>query len=227
MTENILIKKEGDLLEAQNRLKEFLSQLPKKIELPTVETKGLFLAHKVTGEEMNALVDKLQDYLADVKNENIKTFEEFLEIYKYFEVQNKEYLTAIRGSVKTAEEASNQAMKAQSETKKIIKTLLSFQAELRSLKHLKEIDTLYEDLRELKKTIDEIKAFRIAIEEQVNFLKKELVFRENNTKKQIHSIKSGMDIYEAKCQSIKMQCRIAIVIAGISLITLIVIAFVR
>ncbi|MBR2125029.1 MAG: hypothetical protein IJ934_07750 [Acetobacter sp.] len=265
--DNILIKKEGDCFEElEKRNKECLSQLEKKIELPIYETKDSFLwfsrDHKVTGEEMNTFVGEIQKRFAE-RDENIrKFFSELCNVCSLFNAKDKEYLSGIVCSVEQAKEASNQAMKAQRETEKAIKILLSFQAELRSLKHLKEIDTLYEDLRELEKSTDEIKAFWMAIEKKVNLLEREkkwIFKREKSTAAQIHSIKSRvecvsnivikndtsiknltkrleenrsqvdekMDIYEAKCQSIKMQCRIAIVIAGISLITLIVIAFVR
>lgn len=146
---------------AKNNIKQFSLTKPEELSLKKVdERKGLFdwFEHKVTGEELNNLTNQLQGYLIKFNNLNSKFIQEFGEVYNALEALDKEYIDGILISVKAAEKASMEAKDAQKGIqqtievqKKTLKVLANFKEELEKLKHLKNIDEIWEDTQRFSK----------------------------------------------------------------------------
>ena len=155
---------------SKNQLKKFSEAIPSQTELPTVADKGGLLGwfdHKVTGDELNVLTNKVQEHLINNNKLLVQFFKEFGQVYNTFEALDKEYIQIMITAIKAAEEASNQAensaskaekntvdikkmMKAQDE---IIEHLTVFKNKIEKYKHLKNIDKMWTDNQNIKKDI--------------------------------------------------------------------------
>lgn len=156
---------------AKDKIKEISGNIPEKIMLPTFETEGSFFSfndHKVTGQEMNDFVLKLQDSFQNINSTTKKTYDAFNDVYTAFETLDKEYMSGIIASVKAAEIASNEAKaasaKAEAAQADIKKTLSALSLTVNSLKEFKsnitaELDNLnllYNKLLSFAKNIPQI-----------------------------------------------------------------------
>lgn len=153
--------------DAKKHIKAFSNRTSPDLGLDKVSTSGgLFgwFDHNVTGEELNKVTGQIQDYLIKFNGLHSDFINEFGQVYKALESLDKEYIPAILSAVKGAERASEQAKKAQEDIKKIIdgqkktiKILEDHKAKLDKLKHLTNIDEIWNTSRTLKKDMDSFK----------------------------------------------------------------------
>lgn len=153
--------------DAIKHIKAFSNRTSPDLGLDKVDTSGgLFgwFDHNVTGEELNKVTGQIQDYLIKFNSLHSDFINEFGQVYKALESLDKEYIPAILSAVKGAERASEQAKKAQEDIKKIIdgqkktiKILEDHKAKLEKLKHLTNIDEIWNTSRTLKKDMDSFK----------------------------------------------------------------------
>lgn len=162
----------ADFEKQKAELKSFAEDLDESTELVKFSTDGnLFdflsgglwglLDHKVTGEEMNNFVAKLQKCLVKINEREQNVIKEFGQVYETFEALDKGYIQGILIGVKSAEEASKEAKAAQKDIDNTIKALKLTVQKLQEFKnqvnnhvHLKDIDDMWRDLKSLIEYID-------------------------------------------------------------------------
>ena len=120
-----LIKRHNFEVSKKN-IETFSNSLPSNPAFDRVEVDGGLFGlgdHKVTGNEMNKFIDKVQDKLISVNESLTSIISEFREVYKAFDYLDGEYINGIIGSIESAEEASKQALKAQSDIQNTVENL--------------------------------------------------------------------------------------------------------
>lgn len=162
-----------DFDKIKNELKSVINEMPKDTTLPTVEaTGGLFglFSHKVTGEELNVLTDKIQGLMINQNNHIIRIFENLKMVYKTFETLDCKYIEAITVSIKDAlaanrkaeisidglEKSQNDINKLISQQGQIIKVLSKFKSDLEKVKHIADVDNIFEDVLGIQNEANEI-----------------------------------------------------------------------
>lgn len=118
-------------------IRQFSDNLPADPHFAhTKENGGLFGwgDHKVTGVEMNNLVDNVQQKLIEVNNTLRQTVQEFEEVYKAFDYLDREYISSICVGLESANEASHQALQAQEDIRATIENLKKTVGKLGELK---------------------------------------------------------------------------------------------
>lgn len=165
-----------------NELKEFSENIPEQSSLPTFkEAEGLFKWFKqdIKVSDINDLTEKIQDKMILQNKVLLRTIQEFKNVYETFSLLNKEYILKIVASVNAAEEANRKAVygiieiqKSNVEIQKnqtnidllvgqqelVINSLKKFKKELETLKHLKNIDAMFETLSHLQMGLNGIDA---------------------------------------------------------------------
>ncbi len=176
----------------KNELKKFSNQPATSTELDSFSTSGKlsdFLSggllgltsHKVTGDEMNELVAKLQTCFSEINERDRKVIKEFGQVYETFEALDKGYIQGIVIGVESAKKASQEAKDAQKDVddtitalQATISKLKSFKDEIKSYKHLKDIDQVWGDLNrfdgELKKLSQSLKSHRDSLDKKIHEL---------------------------------------------------------
>lgn len=164
----------------QNELKEFSKKIPSNTELPSVpQSGGLFglFNYDVTGNDLNALTESIQDKMIEQNKVLVNTIKEFSTIYDTFEALDKEYIQGILVSVKAAEEANQKALKGlegvQKNTdeitkdqadikqlldhnKQVLTVLKSFKDKIDKIEHITDIDQLYTEFYSMKEIIEKV-----------------------------------------------------------------------
>ncbi|NLJ94146.1 MAG: hypothetical protein GX326_01430 [Clostridiaceae bacterium] len=142
-------------------LKTFSKELPEEAKLPSVPTTGgLFgwFNYDVTGNDLNKLTKSIQDKMIEQNKVLVRTIQEFNTIYDTFSALDKEYIQGILVSLKAAEAANDKALKGlkgvqtnQSEIKQIInqqaqiiQVLKNYKEKLETIRHLEDIDYIFE-----------------------------------------------------------------------------------
>lgn len=142
---------------------------------------GVLSGHKVTGEEMNSLVTKLQSCFAEINERDRKVIKEFGQVYETFEALDKGYIQGILIGVKSAEKASQEAKDAQKDINDTIKALQitinklkEFKGEINQYAHLKDIDDIWCDIKrfemELESVSTKLKTQGAALDKKVSIL---------------------------------------------------------
>lgn len=174
----------------KEELKEFIEQPVVSTELDTFATSGkmsdflsgglvgVLSGHKVTGEELNSFVTKLQRCFVEINERNRKVIKGFGQIYETFEALDKGYIQGILIGVKSAEKASQEAKNAQKDVDDTIKALQGtinklkeFKDEVGRYSHLKDIDKIWNDILQLDRNL---KIISKKIEEQETTLNKRI-----------------------------------------------------
>ena len=162
---NELTIKKHSFEEAKNRLKKFSTIENTELSIENVETTGgLFgwFDHKVTGEELNDRMVKIQDFFINLNSTDNKIIKEFHEIYKALDVLDREYIASIIAIVKGLEKTSN-------DVRKHNELLQEQQNKLNT--HQNEIDGIVENHKE---TIEVLKRFKERLEASTKEIDREL-----------------------------------------------------
>lgn len=156
-----LVIKEHDFQEAKNSLKKYIEQAQKEVELSRVPIDGgLFNLgnHKVTGSELNHITSQIQDYLIKLNNLSQGLVSEFGQVYNAFEYLDKDYITGIVASIKSAEEVKIKEQKDRKDIRTLVDqheqsvaVLKKFKADIDSFKHLTDVDKAWELIEEQTK----------------------------------------------------------------------------
>lgn len=206
----------------KNKLKKFSKNIPRSVSLPNSKTdSGLFglFDHKVTGDQLNNLTNKIQTYLKATNRNVIKIIREFDEVYNTFDTLDKEYLNKIIASVKAAEivskQANNASKKAQNNSDDIrklidvqeitINKLIEFKNKFETvhqvgdkwnyIKNLKEqTDSIQENFIQNKERIEEqVKILRQNSENQKDDILAKLDISSSETFDKINELKQSQD----------------------------------
>ena len=201
--EKNLIKKHNFEV-AKRNIENFSNKLPSNPSFDQVEVKGFLFGlgdHMVTGAEMNNFVGEVQQKLISVNDSLHSIIEEFREVYCAFDYLDKEYVAGIVGSVESAEEASNQALKAQEDLKetvsnlgKTVKGLVDLKTRVENLEE-KDIDTLLNDMERIK---EDLSVLRMHIENSVREFHSIFHEHRDSIKKIAEANASAQSMYEKK-----------------------------
>lgn len=147
--------------EAKHHIQTFSSKTSSDLGLSRVDSSGGLFGlgkHKVTGDELNKITGQIQDYLIKFNGLHSDFITEFGQVYKALESLDSEYIPAILSAVKGAERASEQAKAAHDDIKKsieaekkIVKVLEEHKEKLDKLKHLTNIDEIWNTSKTLEK----------------------------------------------------------------------------
>lgn len=151
---------------AKKHLQSFATKTASDFGLAQVPYSGGLFGlgdHKVTGYELNKVTSQVENYLSKINSVNTDLIREFGQVYTALEALDRDYISAIIAAVKGAEHASNQANSAVNhvkvaqedirktieEQKKIIKVLENQKIKLDKLRHLENIDEIWNTSQKL------------------------------------------------------------------------------
>mgnify|MGYP000339868348 CR=1 FL=1 len=162
----------------KNDLKKFSEQENSDFQISTVDTSTLmFFDHKVTGKELNRITSQVVNHLIDLNKRQIEITKEFRVIYDAFESLDKDYISGIIASLKSAEKAYDETQKAQKDIQrtmyvqeKIIEGLENFKNRLDSKTHLEDIDDMWENTQQIAATMNYLNAKITNMEDERNDL---------------------------------------------------------
>lgn len=162
----------------KNDLKKFSEQENSDFQISRVDTSTLmFFDHKVTGEELNRITRQVGNHLIDLNKRQIEITKEFRVIYDAFESLDKDYISGIIASLKSAEKAYDETQKAQKDIQrtmyvqeKIIEGLENFKNRLDSKTHLEDIDDMWENTQQIAATMNYLNAKITNFEDERNDL---------------------------------------------------------
>ena len=151
--------------DAKKNIQSISKSISKDISLSSVEENTwLFFERSVTGKEFNEIIAKIQSCFMDFNKKHTQFVQVFGQVYDALDSLDNEYLTAIIGTIKGVEEASNQAKQAQKDTnkiieqqKKLLKVLEDHKNKLDELKHLTNIDEIWSESKALQ---DDMQIFK-------------------------------------------------------------------
>ena len=178
--ENMTMVKKHNFTKSIQQIEEFGKMATKEIEITPVQTEGTFIPfndHNVTGDELNDVITEIQEHLIEVNKLQIKFVREFSNVYDAFNYLDKDYIDAINNNIhsigvvskqaltasKQANEAAIQAQMANKNVeaavdtqKKIVDTLCIFKADIDKIKHIWNIDEIWENTEDARKKINKL-----------------------------------------------------------------------
>lgn len=220
--------KEYDFNDELKRLKELTEEIPKNIEIPSVQERygcwNLF-EHNVKGNEFNVTMNIIKDKLIESNNREIKNINSLKQVYKVIEAVDKDLVKGIMLSVKAAEKASAQAkhsaFKAEKNSLDISKTIEVQSQTIKVLKEFKDqIDKCdkFENINEIWSDCQTLKQDIKSINIRINTLKDE---SDTDIKKQINIIRDAIDKYkidyDKRSKVLLKKLKIAYIMLGFSI----------
>lgn len=164
-----IIIKEHDFQEAKNSLKKYIEQSLKEIELSKVPNDGgLFNLwdHKVTGTELNNITLQISNYISNLNDLIQNIINEFEQVYKAFESLDKDYISGIVASIKAIEKVNKKEEKDREAIIKLVEQheksviiLKKFKTDIDKIKHLIDVDKLWNNHQNLIKDVELIKKY--------------------------------------------------------------------
>ena len=173
--------KKHNFTKSIQQIEEFGKMATKEIEITPVQTEGTFIPfndHNVTGDELNDVITEIQEHLIEVNKLQIKFVREFSNVYDAFNYLDKDYIDAINNNIHTIGVVSNQALTASRQAneaaiqaqmanknveaaldtqKKIVDTLCIFKADIDKIKHIWNIDEIWENTEDARKKINKLR----------------------------------------------------------------------
>ena len=161
----VLVKSEK-FNEKKEALKAFSEEIPEQSDLPTVPQDNLMfgfinMEYDVTGKDLNALTDAVQNKMIEQNKHIKKIIQEFNTIYETFQILDDEYIQSISKSLVAAKEANNKAIQGlheieeyQTGNKKILDDVFKQNKDLIDvlkkhhdrLEHLETLENSFNDL---------------------------------------------------------------------------------
>ena len=172
--------KKHNFTKSIQQIEEFGKMATKEIEITPVQTEGTFIPfndHNVTGDELNDVITEIQEHLIEVNKLQIKFVREFSNVYDAFNYLDKDYIDAINNNIHTIGVVSNQALTASRQAneaaiqaqmanknveaaldtqKKIVDTLCIFKADIDKIKHIWNIDEIWENTEDAREKINKL-----------------------------------------------------------------------
>ena len=161
--------------EKKEALKAFSEEIPEQSDLPTVPQDNLMFGfinteYDVTGKDLNALTDAVQNKMIEQNKHIKKIIQEFNTIYETFQILDDDYIKRISESLIAAKEANNKAIQGlheieeyQTGNKKLLDDVFKQNKDLIDIlkkhhKKLEELEQLEEKQSEIQIEIDSLKA---------------------------------------------------------------------
>lgn len=191
--------------EKKQELKAFSEEIPEQSDLPTVPQDNLMFGfisteYDVTGKDLNALTDAVQNRMIEQNIHIKKIIQEFNTIYETFQILDDEYIQSISKSLIAAKEANNKAIQGlheieeyQTGNKKLLDNVFKQNKDLIDVlkkhhKKLEELEQLEDKQSEIHNEIDSLKAklkTLVKIENSFNDLSLQVEETQNNLKNDV------------------------------------------
>lgn len=191
--------------EKKQELKAFSEEIPEQSDLPTVPQDNLMFGfisteYDVTGKDLNALTDAVQNRMIEQNIHIKKIIQEFNTIYETFQILDDEYIQSISKSLIAAKEANNKAIQGlheieeyQTGNKKLLDDVFKQNKDLIDVlkkhhKKLEELEQLEDKQSEIHNEIDSLKAklkTLVKIENSFNDLSLQVEETQNNLKNDV------------------------------------------
>ena len=191
--------------EKKQELKAFSEEIPEQSDLPTVPQDNLMFGfisteYDVTGKDLNALTDAVQNRMIEQNIHIKKIIQEFNTIYETFQILDDEYIQSISKSLIAAKEANNKAIQGlheieeyQTGNKKLLDDVFKQNKDLIDVlkkhhKKLEELEQLEDKQSEIQIEIDSLKAklkSLVKIENSFNDLHLQVEETQNNLKNDV------------------------------------------
>lgn len=164
--------------EKKEALKAFSEEIPEQSDLPTVPQDNLMFGfinteYDVTGKDLNALTDAVQNKMIEQNKHIKKIIQEFNTIYETFQILDDDYIKSISESLISAKEANNKAIQGlqeieeyQTGNKKLLDDVFKQNKDLIDV--LKKHHDRLDDLGKLENTFNDL---NLQVEETQNELK--------------------------------------------------------
>ena len=164
--------------EKKEALKAFSEEIPEQSDLPTVPQDNLMFGfinteYDVTGKDLNALTDAVQNRMIEQNKHIKKIIQEFNTIYETFQILDDDYIKSISESLISAKEANNKAIQGlqeieeyQTGNKKLLDDVFKQNKDLIDV--LKKHHDRLDDLGKLENTFNDL---NLQVEETQNELK--------------------------------------------------------
>ena len=194
--------------EKKEALKAFSEEIPEQSDLPTVPQDNLMFGfinteYDVTGKDLNALTDAVQNRMIEQNKHIKKIIQEFNTIYETFQILDDEYIQSISNSLIASKEANNKAIQGlheieeyQTGNKKLLDDVFKQNKDLIDIlkkhhKKLEELEQLEDKQSEIQIEIDSLKAklkTLVKIENSFNDLRLQVEETQNNFKNYLDEI---------------------------------------
>lgn len=217
-----VVIKSHDFEEAKEKLKKFSEETVTDLDLEKVDDgkgvgeffgdllfgRGIGLDHKVTGDELNKLTDKIQSNLININEMQKKFIDEIGNVYKALEALDEDYIQAILIDFKTAQKATEEAKIAQDnikktveEQKKIIKVLQKFKEKLDNFAHIEDVDKMWNEIQTFQNSIyksqvsiDKLDQFKNKIDKYKHLSEVDKIWKDSQShKKDITSLSEQIE----------------------------------
>ena len=205
-------------------MKTFSKGIPESVDLPIVaESGGLFgwFSHKVTGDELNDLTEQVQNHLIKQNGCIVKIIGEFKTIYKTFETLDTDYMQKITDALFAAQEANRKAKisidgleknhsdisKLISQQGQIIKVLSNFKAEIEKIKHIAEVDNIFENVTIIQNEAEQLSKLLGNTSSEINEVKSNLSSARDEQEKiqtKIRTLEESQKTYAEKMKDLSL-----------------------
>lgn len=167
--------------EKKEALKAFSEEIPEQSDLPTVPQDNLMFGfinteYDVTGKDLNALTDAVQNKMIEQNKHIKKIIQEFNTIYETFQILDDDYIKSISESLISAKEANNKAIQGlqeieeyQTGNKKLLDDVFKQNKDLIDV--LKKHHDRLDDLGKLENSFNDL---HLQVEETQNVLKNDV-----------------------------------------------------
>lgn len=110
-----------DFQEAKANIKLFSEKIIDRPEFESVATETLYglMSRSVKGSELNERISKIQYHFININDQIIEIKRQFGNVYETFESLDKDYIEGMLASIGAASKASEQALEAAEEAKKV------------------------------------------------------------------------------------------------------------
>ena len=202
----VLVKSEK-FNEKKEALKAFSEEIPEQSDLPTVPQDNLMfgfinMEYDVTGKDLNALTDAVQNKMIEQNKHIKKIIQEFNTIYETFQILDDEYIQSISNSLVAAKEANNKAIQGlheieeyQTGNKKLLDDVFKQNKDLIDV--LKKLHDRLEDLETLENSFNDL---HLQVEETQNNFKnyldeinKKSIIEGNNLKLVVEGLETKLE----------------------------------
>ena len=200
-----VLEKSEKFNEKKEALKAFSEEIPEQSDLPTVPQDNLMFGfinteYDVTGKDLNALTDAVQNKMIEQNKHIKKIIQEFNTIYETFQFLDDEYIQKISKSLIAAKEANNKAIQGlheieeyQTGNKKLLDDVFKQNKDLIDIlkkhhKKLEELEQLEEKQSEIQNEMDGLKVklkTLVKIENSFNDLRLQAEETQNNLKNDV------------------------------------------
>ena len=202
----VLVKSEK-FNEKKEALKAFSEEIPEQSDLPTVPQDNLMfgfinMEYDVTGKDLNALTDAVQNKMIEQNKHIKKIIQEFNTIYETFQILDDEYIQSISNSLVAAKEANNKAIQGlheieeyQTGNKKLLDDVFKQNKDLIDV--LKKHHDRLEDLETLENSFNDL---HLQVEETQNNFKNYLDEINNKSITEGNNLKLVVEGLETKLE---------------------------